>query len=697
MNIILSIAALGLLIILHEAGHFFLARWCGMKVYEFSVGFGPRLWYTRMGETEFSLRVIFLGGYVRVAGMHPAEEDAKDPGSFLSSAPWKRFLMIIAGPIANYLTAIFLFFLIFGGWGTRDAEVLVQGVKANTPLASAGLAKGDRILQINKEPIVDRAPQMPSRQFSDLLLERLEKGVQLVIVRSGKRYKVSLPKIEQRNAGKVGLEIEDAETLLVSDVTKSSPAYQLGLRKGDQIIAINGKPVLDPKTFSRYAKEAKEKGMSLQLLRGHKLLTLEKKGKAPAARRAAPADRREATPNQPKPAARPSTRKPAAKPAARPALTPRKTPPPARRSKPAASKKEPAARKKEPAARKVPKAHPAVDTGAVLRAWGLVLSSFYQVEIKKVKTGSLAQAAGLNVGDRVLQVDDKPLVYQPARSALQQVKEAFGQCQSAKAPIPFQVSRDGKAVPLKLPPQKGGCTKGLKVRPTVWILVLQTFPKTVAQKIGLKPGDRIITIDGERISGFHHLLSQLKHRISRPIKITFERKGKLLSATAPMAKAPDKWRLGFQPQLDFPLKRASLAVSLQSAVIQTWRWNVKIYESLVKVFTGREKANFTGPVGIVQMAQQTVKRGANYFLMFVAIISIHLAFFNLLPIPALDGGRLMFLFTQQLLRLFGAKEEVGVRIEMVANLIGFFLLFGLLIFITFKDVARIIRGIFGAG
>jgi regulator of sigma E protease len=105
----------------------------------------------------------------------------------------------------------------------------------------------------------------------------------------------------------------------------------------------------------------------------------------------------------------------------------------------------------------------------------------------------------------------------------------------------------------------------------------------------------------------------------------------------------------------------------------------------------------TGPVGIVQMAQQTVKQGFHYFLTFVAVISIHLAFFNLLPIPALDGGRLMFLFTQQLLRLFGGREELGVRIEMIANLLGFFLLLGLLLFITFKDVMRLLKGFFGEG
>ena len=132
--------------------------------------------------------------------------------------------------------------------------------------------------------------------------------------------------------------------------------------------------------------------------------------------------------------------------------------------------------------------------------------------------------------------------------------------------------------------------------------------------------------------------------------------------------------------------------SARLAGLETWGWNVRIWEGLSKIFSGREKARLTGPVGIVNQTQQAVRLGFNYFLKFVAVISIHLAFFNLLPIPALDGGRLMFLLTQQVIRLFGLKDEIGIRIETVANVISFILLFGLLILITFNDIYRLLFG-----
>jgi len=248
--------------------------------------------------------------------------------------------------------------------------------------------------------------------------------------------------------------------------------------------------------------------------------------------------------------------------------------------------------------------------------------------------------------------------------------------------------RQGKKQTLTLDPKAGACAAGVTLRPTLQIAVMQVKAKSTAAQIGLEPGDRILSINGAKIHSMPQLLEQLSVRIYRPVTLRIERDGKPHTLKAPAAQDAKSWKLGFVPQLDFPRKRPGIIASVRSAAVETWRLNALIFGGFARLFKGRAKAEFTGPIGIVQMARTSFKRGFDFFLRFVAFISISLAFFNLIPFPALDGGRLMFLFLQQTLRLFGGKEEVGVRIEMVANLIGFVLLFGLLIFISFKDILR---------
>lgn len=612
MNIIVAILALGLLIVLHEAGHYFAARWCGMKVYEFSIGFGPRIWFFQHGETEFSIRAIFLGGYVRVAGMHPAEEDVDDEGSFLKSAPWKRFTMIVAGPIANYLTAIALFFFIFGGWGTRDNQLLLKRVDAQKASSATGLLAGDRILAINGMSIVDRMPKTTRYSFWELFqkLAPAAKGVTLTISRAGQKHTVQFPKISiQKIAStKLGIQVQNTYLTTVRQVAPKSVAARAGIVLGDHIVSVGKKSLKDPFQFLRKIKMA-DKAFDFQVMRKGKQVSL----------------------------------------------------------------KWPAASKKQSPSK------------------GLQLKKTASLHIQKIKAGSLAQAAGLLEGDRILSVGKNVLENIEAQSSYAQVHSLLAECHTAKKPLSIDVLRNQKKTTLTLKKSKSSCAAGLVFRPTIRIFVQQSLPKSVAAAMGLKAGDQIVAVDGQEVSGFYHMLALFRHRIYRSIKVTVLRAGKRVGLTAPMAKKANGWKLGFKPQLDFPRKRATLLAALRNAVVETWTWNVRIYSGLAKIFKGREKMQFTGPVGIVRMAQQTVKQGLNYFLIFVAVISIHLAFFNLLPIPALDGGRLMFLFTQQILRLFGGKEEVGVRIEMVANLIGFFLLLGLLLFITFKDIVSWVR------
>src|SRR6186997_3335941 len=107
MYVALAILGLGILVVVHEAGHYFVARWSNMRVERFSIGFGPAVLKWRSGETQFQLAPIPFGGFVQITGMNPHEEfDEKDPRVYPNRPAFLRFLTILAGPAMNYVVAV---------------------------------------------------------------------------------------------------------------------------------------------------------------------------------------------------------------------------------------------------------------------------------------------------------------------------------------------------------------------------------------------------------------------------------------------------------------------------------------------------------------------------------------------------------------------------------------------------------------
>ena len=154
MNSLLSfIVLLGLLIFVHEFGHFLFAKLFGVKVLKFSLGFGPKVYGRQYGDTEYLISAFPLGGYVKMLGEQPEEEVvAEDKERSFSAKPvWQRMIVVAAGPMFNLLFAVLLFFAIFAVVGLPD---LVPGttigeVSPDSPAASAGLIAGDKIIAID--------------------------------------------------------------------------------------------------------------------------------------------------------------------------------------------------------------------------------------------------------------------------------------------------------------------------------------------------------------------------------------------------------------------------------------------------------------------------------------------------------------------------------------------------------------------
>ncbi len=157
MNFLIAILAVGLLIALHEAGHFALARSTGMKVLKYSIGFFVPLlsWRSAKSGTVYQVGTLPLGGFVQVKGMNPFEEGAfEDPDSYQNKTTWRRILVIVAGPLSNLFIAWLVFFVLFMiGQPEPVAEPLIGRVVEDNPAALAGIQAGDRVLAINGEQV----------------------------------------------------------------------------------------------------------------------------------------------------------------------------------------------------------------------------------------------------------------------------------------------------------------------------------------------------------------------------------------------------------------------------------------------------------------------------------------------------------------------------------------------------------------
>jgi regulator of sigma E protease len=233
------IIVLGVLIFVHEGGHFLVAKLFGVRVLVFSLGFGKRLLGFSRGGTDYRVSLIPLGGYVRMAGDTPEEGRTGAPDEFLSKPKWQRFLILVAGPTMNLLIAIaFIAALDMTGMPSTTMRPKIGEVVPNKPAARAGLRAGDVIAAIDGEAVDD---------FEDVrLIVSTHAGTPLRVdyIRDGQRHTTTLtPIAEQHEYGLVGIAGIAAFADPVIGVDPGSPAARGGVRNGDRIVAVAGKAI----------------------------------------------------------------------------------------------------------------------------------------------------------------------------------------------------------------------------------------------------------------------------------------------------------------------------------------------------------------------------------------------------------------------------------------------------------------------
>lgn len=265
-NIVAFILVLGVLIFIHESGHFLVAKLFKVRVLVFSFGFGKRLFGFQRGDTDYRISLIPLGGYVRMAGDIPDDETPPAPDEFLGRPKWQRFLILFAGPAANILLAIsFLTWLNMAGTEVFTEERPMLGkVNQGEPADQAGLEMGDLVLQIDNENI---------ETWDDLRLAiSLRPGtpVRVRYVRDGVEMTTTLtPERRQTDYGIVGIagfqKYLDTE---VGHVWPDTPAADAGVQPGDRIVEANGVEVSQFTDVLDAFDKAKTKRVSIKVDRG---------------------------------------------------------------------------------------------------------------------------------------------------------------------------------------------------------------------------------------------------------------------------------------------------------------------------------------------------------------------------------------------------------------------------------------------
>jgi regulator of sigma E protease len=242
---------LGIMVLVHEFGHFAVAKLCGVRVEVFSLGFGTRLFGIKWGDTDYRVSALPLGGYVKMSGETPGSETTGDPGEFGSHPRWQRVLIAVAGPVANFILA----FVLMAGLYMMHNEVelylsqptVLDVVTPTSAAGRAGLKSGDRIIrfdgqqnptweQLGDRAVLDANSTVPitvertvdgqTRQFStELLLADPSKGQDFDITSLG-----LIPK-------------EQNGPVIIQDLIPGDPAIQAGLKPGDGILSIDGQTV----------------------------------------------------------------------------------------------------------------------------------------------------------------------------------------------------------------------------------------------------------------------------------------------------------------------------------------------------------------------------------------------------------------------------------------------------------------------
>lgn len=231
---------IGVMILVHELGHFWAARFFKIKVDVFSFGFGPRLFGFKRGDTDYRFSLFLFGGYVKMVGDQPGDAHAADPDGFLAKPRWQRLIVLAAGPFMNVVLAVAVLtglYMVSFEKIIDDNGAVVGHVVADSPAAKAGIVAGDKIVRIDGSVNPDWEAILTRE------IERVDRPIAVSVERSGRVFNTTVTPVLDEKSGLGDAGWEGQNTIQVGAVTEGMPAAAAGLQRGDIILKVNGTPI----------------------------------------------------------------------------------------------------------------------------------------------------------------------------------------------------------------------------------------------------------------------------------------------------------------------------------------------------------------------------------------------------------------------------------------------------------------------
>ncbi|MCM2268738.1 MAG: RIP metalloprotease RseP [Thermoanaerobaculia bacterium] len=264
-NALAFVFAIGIIIFVHEGGHFLAAKAFGMRVLAFSLGFGKRVWGFKRGETEYQLAALPLGGYVKLSGEEVDEAASDDPRDFLNRPRWQRIVVYLAGPAMNVVLSIVLIWALFMTGidipALQSIPSVVGEVEAGSPGEAAGIRSGDRIVGVDGRSV---------ERWQDLafaVMTSIGRPVAIEVARGEERLAFEVTPIQPAGYefGDIGL----FPKLLpkIGQVTPGSPAERAGFRRGDEVRSVDGRALSSSADFVTHVSERAGQSVVVEVLR----------------------------------------------------------------------------------------------------------------------------------------------------------------------------------------------------------------------------------------------------------------------------------------------------------------------------------------------------------------------------------------------------------------------------------------------
>ncbi len=261
-NTLALLVVIGVIIFVHELGHYLAARAFRIRVRVFSIGFGPRLWGFERGDTEYRLAMVPLGGYVAFSGIDPSNPTG-DAGDFITKPRWQRIVVLLAGPAANVVLSVALIAVVLVAGtelaGPRDLSTEIGAVAPESAASEAGLQAGDTIVRLDEEDVSDW------REVANIVLVSPERRLAVDYERDGRTLSTVLVprRVPRHELGDAGM----YASLLprVREVFEGTPAERAGIRYGDTLYAVDGHPIADADDFRRLVEPKAGEEVSLEI------------------------------------------------------------------------------------------------------------------------------------------------------------------------------------------------------------------------------------------------------------------------------------------------------------------------------------------------------------------------------------------------------------------------------------------------